>query len=248
MQEGDEAGLAQGEHPFAFDAVGFGLLGSSVDASLGQAGEVGFILDDELVASVFLQQIVAELQAQSRELFVDFAQFLLLVGGQGGAVAHKVLFVLLDHANLLVVEAHFVAVLIDIVDALEEFRVHHNAVAVFGKQRQHCFGDFHHLVVGEAFVEVEEHVANAVQGLARLVEGQDGVLESGRLGIADDGFHFGQLFFHTRLKSRQIVLVLDLVERRHLEGCGVFREERIFRLGLCLRLVFRGARGQCDYA
>ena len=48
---------------------------------LGQAGEVGFSLDDEFIAAVFLQQVVAKLQAQCGELLVDFAQLCLLVGG-----------------------------------------------------------------------------------------------------------------------------------------------------------------------
>ena len=153
-------------------------------------------------------------------------------------MAHKVLMVFLHHADLLVVEAHFVAVLIHIVDALKEFRVHHDGVAMLREHGQHLFGDGHHLVVGEALVEVEEHIADAAQGLARLVVRQDGVLESCRLSIVDDGFHFGKLFFHTRLKSRQIMLVLDLVEWRHLEWCSVFGQERIWSFGFCLLFRF----------
>ena len=86
----------------------------------------------------------------------------MLVGRQTGAMAHEVLMVFLHHTDLLVIEARLIAVLIHIVDALEEFRVHHDAVAMFGELGQHLFGYGHHFVVGEAFVEVEEHIADTV--------------------------------------------------------------------------------------
>jgi hypothetical protein len=89
----------------------------------------------------------------------------LLFSIQACAMAHEVLMVFLHHADLLVVQAHFVAVLIHIIDALEEFRIHHDGVAMLREHRQHLFGYGHHLVVGEAFVEVEEHVADAAQDL-----------------------------------------------------------------------------------
>ena len=153
-------------------------------------------------------------------------------------MAHEVLMILLHYADLLVVEAHFVAVLIHIVDALEEFRVHHDGVTMLREHGQHLFGYGHHLVVSEALVEVEEHIADAAQGFARLVVWQNGVLESGRLSIVDNGFHFGKLFFHTCLKSRQIMFVFDLVEWRHLEWCRVFGQERIWSFSFCLLFRF----------
>ena len=237
MQEGNKTGLAQGEHPFAFHAIGLGLLGSGIDAGLGQSGEVFFVFNDEFVVGVFFQKVIAELETQSGELFVDLAQFGLLFGIQASAAADEVLMILLHHADLLAVKTHFVAVLIHIVDALEEFRVHHDGVAVLREHGQYLFGDGHHLVVGEAFIEVEKHIAHAVENLPRLVERQNGVLEGRGLGIVDNRVNFGLLFSDTRLKSRQIVFVFDLVERRHLERCRVFGQEGIWacHLGFLFR-------------
>ena len=61
-------------------------------------------------------------------------------------------------------------------------------------------------------------------------------MESGRLSVVDDGVDFLELFLHAGLKSRHIVLGLDLVERYHLERCLVFGKERIF-IGFCLLLA-----------
>jgi hypothetical protein len=49
------------------------LLGGGIDAGLRQSGEVGFVLNDEFVAGVFLQKVVAELQTQRGELLIDLA-------------------------------------------------------------------------------------------------------------------------------------------------------------------------------
>ena len=130
LQEGDQAGLAEGKHPFAFHAIGFGLLGGGVDAALRQTGEVVLVVDDELETTVFLQQIISKLQAQSRELFVDLAQFGLLVGIESSTVTNKVLMIFFYHTDLLIVQSHLVTMLIDVVDLLEEFRVHRDGVAM----------------------------------------------------------------------------------------------------------------------
>ena len=217
------------------------MLGGGIDAGLRQTRKVGFIVDDEFVASVFLQKVVAELKAQGRELLVDLAQLGLLFGIQAGTMAHEVLMVFFHHTDLLVVKTHFVAVLIHVVDALEQFRVHHDGIAMLREHRQHLLGDGNHFVVGETFVEVEKHIADTVENLARLVVRQDGVFESWCFFIVDNGLDFSLLLLDACLKSRHIVLVLDLVERRHLERCRVFGEERIgfFDLGFLFRL--RGA-------
>ena len=181
-------------------------------------------------------------------MFVDLAQFGLLVGRQGGTVAHEILMILFHNADLLVVQTHFVAVLIHIIDTLEEFRVHHNGIAVLGEHGQHLFSDGNHFVVGQALVEVEEHVAHSVENFARFVERQDGVLEGWGFVVIDNCLDFSLLLLDARLKSRHVMLDFDLVERRHLERCRVFGQEGIRAFGLGFLFRLRGARSQCDYA
>ena len=179
------------------------------------------------------------MQAQGRELLVDLAQFGLLVSRKGGTVAHKILMVFLHHADLLVVQTHFVAVLIHIVDALEKFWVHHNGIAMFREHGQHLLGDGNHFIVGQALVEVEEHIAYSIESFARLVERKDGVLEGWSLGIVGNGFDFSLLLLDARLKSRHVMLDFNLVEWRHLERCRVLGQEGIRACGLGFLFGFR---------
>ena len=151
--------------------------------------------------------------------------------------------VFLHHADLLVVQSHLVAVLIDVIDALEEFRVHRDGVAVLREHRHDLLSQGQQFVVAVAFQDVEEHVADAVDGLARLVEGQDGVLEGGRLGVVDNGVNLLELFLHAGLERGHVMLGFDLVERHDLEGGLVFRQERVRSGSFLLFIVGAGCQG-----
>ena len=97
--------------------------------------------------------------------------------------------------------------------------------------------------LGETFVEVEKHVADTAQGLARLVVRKDGVLERRRLCVVDDGVDLVKLLFHSGLKSGQVMLGLDLVEGNDLEWGLILGQEWIGNVFSLLSALIAGSQG-----
>ena len=111
----------------------------------------------------------------------------LLVAEQG-TLAHKLLVGLLQELLLLARE-RLVFVVVDGLDALEQLLVEGYLVAEVGQHGCHLLlylGNLRCLVGTD---EGEEDAADAAEGLATLLVGQDGVVESGGFGVADDLLH-----------------------------------------------------------
>ena len=68
---------------------------------------------------------------------------------------------------------------------------------------------------------------NAVEQLAAALQGDDGVVEGRRRGIARDLSDFLQFVRHALLERGRKVLVLDRGERRQVVGQRAFGQKRI---------------------
>ena len=183
------------------------------------------------------QNVVAETQCQRRQQTVDFAEAILLVGGDVGTVAHKVLVGLLGQTQLFAFEAQCFALVVDRLHTLEELGVEHDVIAVCRHQRGGLLGNFLHLVGADALAEVEEYRRHLVEEGAALLEGFDGVLEGGCLAVVHDGVDFGLLLLHALFESRHIVLGFDFLKRGDVVRGVPFSEERVVHV----ILVFAGS-------
>ena len=132
-----------------------------------------------------------------------------------------------DEPQRLGIKLERSALPIDRRNALEELGVQKDGIAMRGQLGR--LDVFHFLQRG---IEVGgsnavEHVRDAVEQLAGLLHGHDGVLERGRRGIIGDGLHLLALLGHARFDGGLIIGVFDLVEWRRLKGQGAGRIERI---------------------
>ena len=183
--------------------------------TLRQTFQLRLVFHKILVGVGLCHHVVAELQGQQRELLIDSFEALFLVLRQVGAVVCKGLVGLRHKAHLLGVETQLLTLVVNKLHALEEFVVEDDAVAQLREHRTHLLGDRVHLVVAVRLEDIEEHALYAVQQKACAVERHNRVLE-GRLGfVIHDGIYLRLVLRDSRLKSRQIVLVLHLIKSRH---------------------------------
>ena len=185
------------------------------------------------------QDQVAPLLLQLGDAQVDGLHALLLLGRQQRALAHKLLVGLFQQLKVLALQRISLAV-IDLTYALEEGLVERHLVLQRRQLGHHLLlylGELGRLVgLGQG----EEHAAHVVEQAAALLKSHDGVLEGGRVGIADYLGDIVALLLNGRLEGRQIVGGLDLTEVRRPIGQLTFSEERILTLSLLAT-----ANGRC---
>ena len=165
LEEGHDAGVVEGEYPFALHAPFVGCVGSGGDDAFGQPAEVFFTVDDELVGVGFFQLVGAELEAEEGEAAVDFGEPLLGVGGEVGSATDEGVVVVFEHPLLFGGEVGCALGVVDGFDAPEEFFVEVDAVIVGGELGHDFFGNGFQGVGGVGFLEVDEDIAHAVEEL-----------------------------------------------------------------------------------
>src|SRR5436853_3360059 len=102
-----------------------------------------------------------------------------------------------------------------------------NRVAMRRKFRSHLLVNLLHLGIGVARVQVLEDALGAIEPAARLLEGNDRVVERRLGGIVRDWIDLFELLAHAGLDRRFEILIPDLVEWRELERQRAFFEKRI---------------------
>ena len=219
------SGLEGGSYLVVGEAYGMNLVGIEVEPEGIGGGK----------------HVVAETQRQRGQQAVDFAEALLLVGRDVGAVADKVLVGLLDQTHLLAVQSEGFALLVDGLDALEEFGVEHNVVAVGGDEGCGLFGNLLHFGAVDALGQIEEDGADLVEQVAALFEGLDGVGERRRFGVVGNGVDFSLLLLDALFEGGHIMLGFDFFKIGDAVGRVPFPEERIVHIVL----VFAGCH-QCQ--
>ncbi len=103
-----------------------------------------------------------------------------------------------------------------------------------GQLRRHLGFRFLQHGIGVRAGEVREGVVYPREHQAGFVQGHDGVLEGWLLVAVRNRVHFLQMLREGDRESRRVMLVLDLVEGRHLVRQRALGHERIVR-GLLVR-------------
>ena len=222
------------EHgPFALLAPLLGGGGGGGAQRVGQAGEVGLLVEEEDVLGLVGEQVLAELRVEHGQPLVDLREPLLGRGVELGARADEVGVVEPGQALLLGGELRGVPRLVDGGDALEELLVLRDLVGEGGQLRGHLLLDL--LEVRRAHgpaVDAEDR-SHAVEGATRALEGGQRVLEGRRRGVVRDLVDLGQLLGHGRVEGGLEVLDLHLVEGRDAPvGSGPRRQQRVLHGGL----------------
>ena len=226
LHEGFPTGHVKLEDEFAFGGgVGIGGLFGGGNLVSGDACRSG--VEDELVGVGGFQHVLGEAEGERGYLLVELAETGLLLGGDVGAATHESFVCLLQQSHLLGVEVEALALVVDGLDALEEFGVEGDVVAVGRQLGGDLFGYGLHLVAVFAFAKVEKDAGDFVEQFAAVLVGLDGVLEGGCFGVVDDGVDFGCLLLHAFLEGGHVVLGLDFPKIGNFIGCAPFCEERI---------------------
>ncbi len=230
IAERGQIGLLRGVLQGDDVALNFTLLGGfrrRGDLCIAQAGEGALVCGDVSGGLGGGQQLGFEGGGKRGLLFVEFLQFLLVRGREVGAGVNEFLILEFEQAQRLGIELKRSPLSVDRGDALEEFGVQKDGIAV--RSQLGRLDVFHFLQRG---IEVGgshavEYVRDAVEQLAGLFHSHDGVLERGRRGIIGDGLHLLALLGHAGFDGGLIIGVLDLVEWRRLKGQGAGGIERV---------------------
>ncbi len=107
---------------------------------------------------------------------------------------------------------------VDAAYALEERLVEGYLIRQLGQHGHHLLFYLTQLVGLVGLGQGEEHAADAVQLLAALLQGDDGVLEGGRVGALHYLLDFLAVLLDSLLEGRQVVGRLDLAEVGGAEG------------------------------
>ena len=225
-------------------ATRLGIFGALGDVGIGKASQVFLLVHPHHGIVGGSGQVVAPLLLQVGDAQVDLLHPRHLVLGQQGTLAHKLLVDLLEQL-LFLARQRIVLLVVDLLDALEERLVERYLVFEIGQHRHHLLlnlAQFRRLV---SLGEGEKHAAHAVEQAVALVEGQDGVLERGRILILHDLLDVVTLVLDSRLEGRQIVRDLDLAEVGRAEGHLTLLQQRVLALSLLAGSQLH-RQGRCD--
>jgi hypothetical protein len=135
--------------------------------------------------------------------------------------------VTLQHTALFLGQFQRVAVLVELVDALEEPLVEQDACFVRGKPRRHFARQLLHFGCRVRRLEIVEHGGDAVQILAAFFQGDNGVGKARLGGIFDDRLDLTHMRPQRCFERRLEMTRLDFFERRKFVGAAPARHERI---------------------
>ena len=221
-------GRVEGEDVEAVEAAVLGFLGCLCDGGFGQAGEVGFVVNHDVEGVGGVQQVAVILDEEFREFVVDLYELSLFVGGERCALFGELAVVFLHHTLLHRGELQLVAVVVDLLDALEEGIVEVDVVLCLVEQGDGFVGHSGEGVVGHSAVIVVEDGGHTLQDGGGVFEREDGVVEVGHRAVAHDVVDGLFLFRDTGFDGRDEVRNPDLLERRNLILGGVWLQERVF--------------------
>ena len=121
---------------------------------------------------------------------------------------------------------------VDLTDALEQGLVEGNLVLEVGEHRLHLFLNLAYRVGFVGFDDGKEYAADVVERLAALLEGQDGILEGGRVLILHYFGYFIAILLDGSLEGGQVVGRLYLAEVGSAEGQGALLQQWVLTLRL----------------
>ena len=229
-----QQGLLCGVH----DDDGVGCLASPALSILGTLGDIGLAETGQLLLLVDphhcivggSRQYVAPLRLQVGDAQVDFLHTDHLVVRQQGTLAHEVLVDFLQELLVFTLQRVVVAV-VDLPDAFEQRLVERDLVLQVCQHRLHLLLYLANLVGFVGLDNGEEHTAYAVECLAALLEGKDGILEGCRVLVLHDLGDFIAFLLDGSLEGGQIVSGLYHAEIRRTKRQGALLQQRVLTLG-----------------
>ena len=233
--ETGQNGLLRGVHDDdgigSLSATTLGILLALSQIGLAETCQVLFLVDpDHSIIGGSLQG-VAPLLLQIRNAEVDFLHTGHLILRQQRALADKVLISLLQKLLILALQ-RIVLTVIDLFDTLEELGVERDLVVELGQQRHHLLLNLTDFLCLIGFGKRKEHTAHTIERTSTLLEGDNSVLERGRVLTLHDGLDVLTLLGDGSIESRHVVSHLDLVEIGGAKGQLTLHQQRI--LTLCL--------------
>ena len=215
------------EGVFVLLAQGLSLLAGRFAGAVGQSVELrGF--EQQHVAVIFRKDVVAELHRGHRQLLVDLLEALFARGVEQGARAHETVVGFLQKAALLGIEIERRTPVVDRLHLGEQPLVEADFVGMGRQQGHDLLLERLHLRGVLCGAEHLEDQCRLGEHGARIVVGQDDVLERGLVVVRDDGVDLGVVQRHAALEGGHEVFGADAVERRHAVGGVPLREEGVF--------------------
>ena len=230
--ERQQARLVEREDVLVLQTALHGLLVRSVTHRLGQPFEV-LLREFEREARILGQHVVAELHAGDRQVGIDLLQALLLLRVEQRARTHEAAGGLLQQTHLLGIESQGFAAVVERPHPLEESVVHQDPVVMGGQAGHDLLLHGLELLVGVGGTDHAEHQLHLREHAARVVEGQQGILERRLVVIRGDGLDLRLVERHRTLECGHVVLGADLVERRHTVGRVPLDEKRVLIRSTC---------------
>ena len=201
-----------------------------------QTGQVFFLVYHQQIIVVIGQYMVAEFNGQRRQLFVDFAQTLLLLCIQSRTRTDKFLVIFIQQIMLFSGQRDFSGLLLRMHGSypLIQILVQENIVTVF---RQH-WSDFalqcHQFIVRIGFSQSKEHPTHPSQDFPTVIQRHNGIFESRFFRILHNGLDFLILLLNAFQESRFIMFHLNPVEIRRAIRRFKLSQKRIVRISCLL--------------
>ena len=193
-----------------------------------KAGEVGLLVEDERVALLVGEDVLAERRVERGEALVDLGEALLRRSIELRSGAHERVPVAPHEPLLLGGELRLLGRLVDRLDALVEVHVLDDLVLERRELRRHLLLDRLERVVVHRRRPDSVDRLDAIHGAAGVLERGDRVLEGGGIGVVRDPGDLVAMLMHRVLEGGLEVLHLHLGERGHAAvRAGPRREQRV---------------------
>ncbi len=163
------------------------------------------------------EQTIAKLGRETRVLFVERPQRLLIGRAGAGAGTDEVAIAPIDETAGLRIQSQRLAGVVHGFDSLEELRVEIDGILMSGEPRGLFGVDASECRIGARFGDLVEDPGHPPQDRAGLLQRLDGVGKRRPIGIGGDRAHLVHLARHTFFERDLVVLVLDAIERRRLK-------------------------------
>ena len=179
-QQGLLRGVDDNDGVGSLPAPALGIFGALGNISIAKSGQLVLALNPHHSVVGGSRQHIAPLRLQLRDAQIDLLHPRHLVVRQQSTLTHKVLINLLQQLLVLALQCAVVTV-VDLTDALEQLLVERYLVLQVGQHRLHLLLYLTHLVGLVGLNDGKEDAAHAVERLATLLEGKDGVLKGCRI-------------------------------------------------------------------
>ena len=154
-----------------------------------------------------------------------------LIGfAEQSTVAHKAFVGFFEQALLWAGEVKQLLIIVNLLHLLEQLYIHAHLIGMCGEQRTYFLRNLFHLGSAVALRQGVVDIRYLGEQLTAVVEGKNGVVEVGTVTSHNNGVDFLIVLFNAGFHCRYIVGIGDVLERRNLVFCGVFRHERILML------------------